>query len=329
MPKTKAIERNIAIELMRVTEAAAMAAAPYMGRAQKEASDGAAVEAMRATLNSIDMDGIVVIGEGLKDEAPMLYIGEHIGNGNPPMVDIAVDPIEGTRPLARGLPGSIATVALAGRGAMLQVPQEVVYMNKLAVGPIGKGLMDITAAPSRNLNILARVKGVPVEELTVAALDRPRNEALIEEARSTGARIKLLNDGDVAGAMASALPGESDVDIYLGIGGSPEAILAACAIKGLGGDMQAQFWYRDDSEREAARNAGFTEGHVYSIDELVSGDDIFFAATGITGGELLKPVRYFADQVMTHSLIIRSRSGTMRWVEAHHDAGKQRQFALE
>ncbi|MPZ24130.1 MAG: fructose-bisphosphatase class II, partial [Dehalococcoidia bacterium] len=227
MSTTNSIERNVAIELMRVTEAAAMAAAPYMGRNQKKVSDGAAVDAMRKTLNSVDMDGVVVIGEGEKDEAPMLYIGERIGNGNPPLVDIAVDPIDGTRLLARGLPGAIATVALSGRGSMLKVPHEMVYMNKIAVGPTGKGVIDITAPPSRNLQVLARVKGVPVEELTVAALDRPRNEELIENARSVGARIKLFSDGDVAGAIASALPGESGVDLYIGIGGSPEAILAA------------------------------------------------------------------------------------------------------
>ena len=329
MDKTKAIERNVAIELMRVTEAAAMAAAPWMGRNQKNMSDQAAVDAMRTTINSVDMDGEVVIGEGLKDEAPMLYIGERIGNGNPPLVDIAVDPIDGTRLLARGLPGAIAVVALSERGAMLQVPHEMVYMNKIAVGPAGAGVIDISATPADNLKALSRRMAVPLTELTVAALDRDRNEALLESVRSAGARLKLLSDGDVAGAIASALRGESGVDMYVGIGGSPEAILAACAIKSLGGDMQCTFWPRDEAEAQAARDAGFADGKVFTIDELVKGDDIFFAATGITGGELLQGVRYFQDGVRTHSLVIRSRSGTVRWVEAHHDAGKQRQYAIE
>jgi fructose-1,6-bisphosphatase II len=329
MDKSKAIERNVAIELMRVTEAAAMAAAPWMGRNQKNMSDQASVDAMRSTLNSVDMDGVVVIGEGEKDEAPMLYIGETIGNGNPPLVDIAVDPIDGTRLLARGLPGAISVVALSERGTMLQVPHEMVYMNKIAVGPAGKGVIDISAPPADNLKALSRRMAVPISELTVAALDRPRNEDLLESVRSVGARLKLLSDGDVAGAIASALRGESGVDMFIGIGGSPEAIIAACAIKALGGDMQCTFWPREESEAEAARAAGFEDGRVFTIDELVSGDDIFFAATGITGGELLQGVRYFPDGVRTHSLVIRSRSGTVRWVEAHHDAGKQRQYAIE
>ncbi|HET9199712.1 MAG TPA: class II fructose-bisphosphatase [Dehalococcoidia bacterium] len=329
MDKSKAIERNVAIELMRVTEAAAMAAAPWMGRNQKNLSDQASVDAMRETLNSVDMDGVVVIGEGEKDEAPMLYIGEAIGNGNPPLVDIAVDPIDGTRLLARGLPGAISVVALSERGTMLQVPHEMVYMNKIAVGPAGKGVIDISSSPAENLKALSRRMAVPVSELTVAALDRPRNEDLMESVRSVGARLKLLSDGDVAGAIASALRGESGVDMYVGIGGSPEAIIAACAIKSLGGDMQCTFWPREEAEAVAAREAGFEDGRVFTIDELVSGDDILFAATGITGGELLQGVRYFPDGVRTHSLVIRSRSGTVRWVEAHHDAGKQRQYAIE
>jgi fructose-1,6-bisphosphatase II len=331
MPRTasKAIERNVAIELMRVTEAAALASAPYMGRNQKNLSDQAAVDAMRRTLNAVNMDGIVVIGEGEKDEAPMLYIGERIGNGQPPLVDIAVDPIDGTTPLSRGLPGAIAVVALSERGTMLQIPHEIVYMNKLAVGKAGKGVIDILASPAQNLKALSRRLAIPVEELTVAALDRPRNEELLESVRSVGARIRLLNDGDVAGAIAAALGGEVGVDMYVGIGGAPEGIIAAGAIKSLGGDMQASLWPRDDSEAEAARKVGFQDGRVFSIDELVGGDDIFFAATGITGGQLLNGVRYTRDGARTHSLVIRSRSGTVRWVEAHHDMGKLTQYVLE
>ena len=311
------MERNLALELVRVTEAAAMSAARWMGRGDKIMADQAAVDAMREALLSVDMDGIVVIGEGEKDEAPMLYIGEAIGNGNGPKVDIAVDPIDGTTLLSLGRPGSISVVALAERGAM-QCPREVVYMDKIAVGAEARGVIDITAPPRINLRLIAKAKGCDIADLTVIILDRPRHEQLIGECRAAGARIKLISDGDVAAAISAAQE-DTGVDVLLGVGGAPEAVLAAAAIKTLGGEMQCRLWPRDENERQAALDAGHDLEQVYTIGDLVGEGDVFFAATGITDGELLKGVHYFGGGATTESLVMRSYSGTIRWISARHN----------
>ncbi len=323
------IERNVAMELMRVTEAAAMSAARFMGRGDKIGADQAAVDAMRHSLNSVAMDGIVVIGEGLKDEAPMLYIGEQIGNGFPPNVDIAVDPIDGTRLLSRGLPNAIAVVALSERDTMLNVPPELVYLDKIAVGSVGRGLIDIGRPVEENIRILAEAKGVAPAELAVVILDRERNEGALAAIRRAGARVKMITDGDVAGSIMAALPEESGVDMLVGVGGSPEAIISATAIKCLGGDMQCRPWPRDDGEIAACRAADFEIDHTYEIDELVGSDDLFFSATGITDGELLRGVRYGRSGGQTHSLVMRSHSGTIRWIEARHDFSKLKEISGE
>lgn len=310
------------MELARVTEAAAMAAARHMGKGDKEGADQAAVDAMRYVLGSVDMDGIVVIGEGEKDEAPMLYIGEEIGNGQPPRTDIAVDPIDGTTLLSKGMPNSISVVALSERGAMLRVPHEIVYMEKLAVGPDAAGEIDLTAPLSENIRRVARAKGKPIGETTVVILERDRHAAMVQEIRASGARLKFITDGDVAGAIMAGLDDFSGVDILAGVGGAPEAIIAAAALKCIGGDLQTRFWPRNDGEKAAAEAAGFDIKRVYSIDDLVSGDDIFFAATGITDGEILKGVRYTRDGAQTETLIMRCRSGTIRRLESKHNFGK-------
>lgn len=313
------IERNLAMELVRVTEAAAMAAARTMGLGNKELTDQAAVDAMREMLGSIDMDGVVVIGEGEKDEAPMLYIGEQIGNGLPPKVDVAVDPVDGTTATSRGLPNAISVVALAEQGSM-DVPREVVYMDKIAVGPEAKGRVDVTASPAQNLKAIAQAKGSNVRDLTVVVLDRPRHAQLIDEIRAAGARVRLITDGDVAGAMAPALRGrDSGVDALMGIGGTPEAVLAAAALKCLGGEILCRLWPRDDDERQRALDARLNLQRVYTTDDLVGGDDVFFACTGVTEGRLLDGVQYYAHGATTHSLVMRSYSGTIRWIRAEHN----------
>lgn len=318
------LERNLALELVRVTEAAALHAARWMGRGDKEAADQAAVDAMRNALRFVDMDGVVVIGEGEKDEAPMLYIGERVGTGRPPKVDVAVDPIDGTNLTAKGLPNAITVVALAERNSMYYDPH-VVYMEKIAVGPQAKGAIDINAPVKDNLLRIARFMERNVEDLTVVVLDRPRHEELIADIRAAGARIKLITDGDVAGAVMAALPGDTDVDVLMGIGGTPEAVLAACALKCLGGDMQCKLWPRSEEERQAAIDAGNPHlDQVFTLDDLVGSDDVFFAATGITGGEFLRGVRYMGDYAQTHSIMMRSRSGTMRRFETHHNIGIKR-----
>ena len=309
-------ERNLALELVRVTEAAAMAAGRWMGRGDKIAADQAAVDAMRSTMLTVDMDGVVVIGEGEKDEAPMLYIGEQIGNGQPPQVDIAVDPIDGTTLLSKGLPNAISVVALTSRGQMT-CPREIVYMDKIAVGPEGYGSIDITASPTQNLRWVAKAKRCAVADLTVVILDRPRHQGIMEEVRASGARIKSISDGDVAGGIMTALP-ETGVDMLLGIGGAPEAVLTAAALKCLGGELQCRLWPRDDGERQGAISAGLDLHKVYSIEDLVGNGDTMFAATGVTNGELLKGVQYFGGGVSTQSLVMRSYSGTVRWITAHH-----------
>ena len=324
MTNEQALERNLALELVRVTEAAALHAARWMGRGDKEAADQAAVDAMRTALRFVDMDGIVVIGEGEKDEAPMLYIGERVGTGRPPKVDVAIDPIDGTNLTAKGLPNAITVVAVAERSSLYYDPH-VFYTEKIAVGAEAKGAIDINAPAKDNLLRIARFMDRNVEDLTVVVLDRPRHEQLIEDIRIAGARIKLISDGDVAGAIMAALPEDTGVDALMGIGGTTEAVLAACALKCLGGDMQCKLWPRNEEERQRAVQAGYTDlDRVLTLDDLVTSDDVFFAATGITNGEFLRGVRYRGDYAQTYSIMMRSRSGTMRRFETHHHIGLKR-----
>ena len=313
----KPIERNIAVELMRVTEAAAMAAARYMGMGNKELVDQAAVDAMRFVLNHIRMNGVVVIGEGEKDEAPMLYIGEQIGDGSELPVDLAVDPIDGTRLVARGLPGAISAVALSARGTM-NYPRQLVYMNKIAVGYEARDAIDINTSVADNLKNIAEAKKRKMQEITVVVLDRPRHEQLLTEIREAGARVKLISDGDVAAGIQAALP-DSGVDVLMGIGGTPEGVLTAAAIQCTGGNIQCKAWPRDEQERSAALAAGVDLDKVYLAEDLVRSDDVFFAATGVSSGELLRGVRYFSRGAQTQSLAMRSRSGTIRWIDSVHD----------
>ena len=313
-------DRNLALELVRTTEAAALAAARWLGRGDKHGADQAAVDGMRSVLAGVEMDGLVVIGEGEKDEAPMLYNGERIGNGQPPMTDIAVDPVDGTTLTANGQGGAIAVIAVAERGTMFN-PGNVVYMDKLAVGPEGAGIVDIRLPVDRNLTALAKAKGVPVRDLTAVVLDRPRHAELIATIRSTGARIRLIRDGDVAGAIATAWP-ESGVDILFGVGGTPEGVITAAALKCMGGDLQGRLYARDDEERAAAEAEGFDFDRVLTMDDLVRSDDCFFAATGISTGDLLRGVTYRRNRVFTQSLVMRSRSGTVRMIEANHSIEK-------
>jgi fructose-1,6-bisphosphatase II len=308
--------RNLALDLVRVTEAAARAAGRWMGRGKKEPGDQAAVDAMRVVLNSIDIDGVVVIGEGEKDEAPMLFNGEQLGSGKGPEVDIAVDPVEGTRLLAEGRANSVATVALAERGSMFN-PGPLVYMHKLAVGPEGKGHIDITAPIDVNLKAVARAKGADVDDLTVVILERDRHNDLIEQVRKTGARIRLITDGDVAGALMTAWP-EAGIDLLVGIGGTPEGVLAACALKCMDGEIQGKLYARNKDEEKAATELGYDLDKVLDMDDLVASDDTFFAITGITDGELVDGVKYYGAGASTHSLVMRSRTGTVREIRASH-----------
>jgi fructose-1,6-bisphosphatase II len=311
------ISRNFSLELVRVTEAAALMAGRWMGRGEKEAADGAAVDAMRQVL-----DTIVVIGEGEKDEAPMLYTGERVGCADQPRVDIAVDPVEGTRLLAQGMPNSIVVLAVAERGT-LYTWQDIAYMEKIAVGPDAAGAIDIEAPVETNLAKVAAAKGVDVSDLTVVILDRPRHEEIIRRVREAGARMKLIMDGDVAGGLMAAMPG-TGIDMLMGVGGSPEAVITACALRCVGGDMQTRLWPRNDDERKVIADKGLDQSRVYSINDLVTSEDVFFVATGITDGELLKGVHYFPDGATTHSLVMRERSGTVRYVESTHRLSKLR-----
>lgn len=315
------MERNLSLELVRVTESAAIAAGRWMGRGDKNGADGAAVDAMRSTLARIDMDGVVVIGEGEKDEAPMLYVGEEIGNGKPPRVDVAVDPIDGTRLLALGMPGAIAVVALAARGSMYSAPPGVFYMSKIAVGGRARGAIDATASVAQNVASVSRALGRDKGNITVMVLDRPRHEQLIKDVRATGARVRLIPDGDVAGAIAAAEEG-TGVDMLMGIGGAPEAVVAACALKAMGGDLQCKLYFRDEDERRNAEALGVDVEAVLSMDDLVKSDDCFFAGTGITSGELLRGVRYTEDGAITESVVMRARSGTTRYIRAVHGRDK-------
>jgi fructose-1,6-bisphosphatase II len=297
-----------------------MAAGRFMGRGDKEGADGAAVNAMRIVLQTIEMDGIIVIGEGEKDNAPMLYNGEHVGNGSPPAVDVAVDPIDGTRPLAFGRSNSLATVALAPRGTMFN-PGPFVYMNKLCVGPEAKGKIDIEAPITDNLHAIAKAKGRSVEDLTTIILDRDRHKEMIAEIRKAGARIRQIPDGDVAAALMTAWP-ESGVDVLIGIGGTPEGVISACALRAMGGEIQGKLFARDEDELRRGHEAGFDFDKVLTMDDLVSSEDVFFAATGITDGELLKGVRYYGDGVKTDSLVVRGLTGTVRQILATHSMDK-------
>ena len=318
----RTVDRNLALELARVTEAAALMAARQMGRGDKIAADQAAVDAMRTVLNTVDMDGIVVIGEGAKDEAPMLFVGERVGTGREPAVDIAVDPIDGTRLLALGMPNAIAVVAIAERGTMLSSP-DISYMWKIAVGVEAADAIDLNATPAENLSKIADAKGREVSDLTVVVLDRPRHEGLIAEIRATGARIRLIPDGDVAGAVMAATPG-TGIDVLMGIGGAPEAVVAACAIKCIGGSIQCRRYPRNEAERAIAEEQRIDLEQVLHCDDLVASDNVFFAATGITDGELVRGVQYFGDGATTESLVMRSRTGTIRRINATHRLSKLR-----
>ena len=312
--------RNLALELVRVTEAAALSAGRHMGRGEKEVADKAAVDAMRLVLNSIDMDAVVVIGEGEKDEAPMLFNGEQVGSGKPPLVDLAVDPIDGTRPLANGFLNSIATVAIAPRGTMFN-PGPFVYMDKIAVGPLAKGLINIEDPLKVNLEKIAESENKSINDLTVIMLQRPRHDELIKELRSLGTRIRLIPDGDVAAALMTCLP-ESGIDVLLGIGGTPEGVLAACAIRAMGGELQGKLHIRNQEEEQLGLEMGYDLDQVITMDDLVSSNNVFFAATGITDGELLEGVRYSGQWAETQSLVIRGKTGTVRWINAKHNFKK-------
>lgn len=324
MPEKQVPTRNLAMELVRVTEAAALAAARWVGRGDKEAADGAAVDAMRLVLGTVPMDGIVIIGEGEKDEAPMLYNGERIGDGTPPEADIAVDPIDGTTLTSLGRENAIAVIAVADRGSMYD-PGPCVYMEKIATGPEAAQAIDITASPTQNLEAVAKALGKRVSEVTAVVLDRPRHEELIGELRQAGARIMSIPDGDVAGGIATAWPG-SGADVLFGIGGTPEGVITAAALKAMGGAIQGRLWPRDDAERQASIDAGYDLSEVLDIDRLVAGDNTFFAATGITSGTLLRGVQYTSKGATTQSLVMRSKSGTVRLIEAQHRLEKLKEY---
>ncbi len=329
-PKTRSpqdLDRNIALELVRVTEAAAMAAGRWVGRGDKEGGDGAAVDAMRKLINSVPMRGVVVIGEGEKDNAPMLYNGEHVGNweGSGPEVDVAVDPIDGTTLMSKGMPNALAVLAVAERGAMFD-PSAVFYMEKLAVGPESAHVIDIEAGVEENLRRIAKVKHSGVSDVTVCILERPRHAELIQRVRATGARIRFITDGDIAGAISAARE-STDVDVLMGIGGTPEGIVAACALKCMGGAMQAKLWPRDDIEREKALAAGHDLSRVLHTDDLVRGDNMFFCATGVTSGDLVRGVRYRSGGAYTQSIVMRSKSGTIRVIDSFHRLEKLRMYS--
>ncbi len=317
-------DRNLALELARVTEAAAMGAGRWIGRGDKIAADQAAVDAMRTMLDTVAMDGVVVIGEGEKDEAPMLYNGEPVGDGTGPAVDVAVDPLEGTRLCALGQPNAIAVIAAAERGSMF-FPGAAVYMEKIAVGADAANAIDIDATPTENVNAVAKAKGRRPTDVRVVVLERDRHEELIGELRQAGARVNLIRDGDVAPAIAAARPG-TGVDMLYGIGGTPEGVISAAALKSVGGSMQAKLWPRNDDERKALIDAGYDLDRVLGADDLVRGDDVFIAATGVTTGALLRGVRYVTDGVITDSIVMRSRSGTVRRIEARHQLSKLAHF---
>jgi fructose-1,6-bisphosphatase II len=317
-------DRNLALELVRVTEAAAMGAGRWIGRGDKNAADQAAVDAMRAMLDTVAMSGVVVIGEGEKDEAPMLYNGEEIGEGGGPDVDVAVDPLEGTRLTALGQPNAIAVIAAAERGSLF-FPGAAVYMDKIAVGADAIDAIDINASPAENVAAVAKAKGRRVTDIRVTVLERDRHDQLIDELRDAGARVNLIRDGDVAPAIAAARP-ETGVDMLYGVGGTPEGVISACALKCVGGGIQAKLWPRNDDERRTLVDAGYDVDRVLTTDDLVRSDNVFVAATGVTTGALLRGVRYVRDGAVTDSIVMRSRSGTVRRIEARHQLSKLTQF---
>ncbi len=320
------IERNLGLDLVRVTETAAMGAGRWLGRGDKEAADQAAVDGMRLHLSTLDIDGLVIIGEGEKDEAPMLFNGEKVGTGQGMVVDVAVDPVDGTTLTAAGIPGAIAVIAIAeGRGSMY-APGSLVYMDKIAVGPEAAGTIDLDAPVDHNLRQVAKAKNKVVNDLRVLILDRPRNQKYIDAVRDAGARISLIRDGDVAGAIATAQD-ETAADILMGIGGSPEAVLAASALLCMGGEQQCRLWPRDEAEREYARDEGLDLDQVMTTSDLVASDNVFFAATGVTGGEYLRPVEFRGETVVTHSVIMRSRTGSIRYMDAYHDLDRLRSIS--
>ncbi|NNG39091.1 class II fructose-bisphosphatase [Flexivirga sp. ID2601S] len=321
----EAPDRNLALELVRVTEAAAMAGGRWVGRGDKNGADGAAVAAMRHLISSVSMDGVVVIGEGEKDDAPMLFNGERVGDGTGPNVDVAVDPIDGTTLTAKGMTNAVSVMAVSERGSMYD-PSAVFYMDKLAVGPEAADVVDIRLPVAENIKRVAKAKNGSVSDVTVVLLDRPRHEQLAQEIRDAGARIRYISDGDVAGSIMAARP-DTGIDLLLGIGGTPEGIISACAMKCLGGTLQGRLWPKDDEERQKAIDAGLDLDAVLSTDDLVRSDNCFFVATGITDGELLRGVRYRAGGATTHSLVMRSKSGTIRSIEAHHQLSKLQRYA--
>jgi fructose-1,6-bisphosphatase II len=317
--------RNLALELVRVTEAAALSAGRFMGRGDKIAADRAAVDAMRVVLNSIAMNAVIIIGEGEKDQAPMLFNGEHVGTGDGPEMDIAIDPIDGTRPLSNGISNAIATVALAPRGTLFD-PGPYLYMNKIAVGPQMRGVVDIEAPVEHNLQAIARASSKKVEDLTIVILDRPRHATVIAEVRQAGARIRLIPDGDVAGALMTSWP-DSGIDGLMGIGGTPEGVLAACALRAMGGEIQGKLYARNEEELHRGRELGYDFEKVLTMNDLVSSEDVFFAATGITDGEFLGGVKYFGSGARTDSLVVRGQTGTVRQIIATHRWEKLNQFS--
>ncbi|GGS25956.1 class II fructose-bisphosphatase [Streptomyces griseoviridis] len=321
----EAPDRNLAMELVRVTEAAAMAAGRWVGRGDKNGADGAAVRAMRTLVQTVSMNGVVVIGEGEKDEAPMLFNGERVGDGTGAEVDIAVDPIDGTTLTANGMTNAIAVLAAAERGSMFD-PSAVFYMDKLVTGPEAADFVDINAPVAVNIRRVAKAKRVTPEDVTVVILDRPRHQGLIQEVRETGARIKLISDGDVAGSILALREG-TGIDLLLGIGGTPEGIISACAVKCLGGTIQGRLWPKDDAERRRALDAGHDLDRVLTTEDLVTGENVFFVATGITDGELLRGVRYRSQTATTDSIVMRSKSGTVRRIDSEHRLSKLRAYS--
>ncbi|MDT7727940.1 MAG: fructose,6-bisphosphatase [Actinomycetota bacterium] len=323
--RREAPDRNLAMELVRVTEAGAMAAGRWVGRGDKLAGDGAAVDAMRQLVATVSMRGVVVIGEGEKDEAPMLFNGEEVGNGDGPDCDVAVDPVDGTTLMAKGMPNALAVLAVAERGAMFD-PSAVFYMEKLAVGPEAAGLVDLAAPIAENIRRVAKAKHSGVSDVVVCVLDRPRHQKIIQEIRDAGARVRFISDGDVAGAIATARP-STGVDMLIGIGGTPEGIIAAAAMKCLGGELQGRLWPKDDAEREKALAAGHDLDRILGTDDLVQGDNVFFCATGVTDGDLLRGVHFRAGGATTQSIVMRSKSGTVRMIDGYHRLAKLRAYA--
>ena len=321
----EAPDRNLALELVRVTEAGAMATGRWVGRGDKNGADGAAVKAMRTLVSTVSMNGVVVIGEGEKDEAPMLFNGERVGDGTGAECDVAVDPVDGTTLTAKGMANAVSVLAVAERGSMFD-PSAVFYMDKLVTGPEAAEFVDITAPPSVNVRRVAKAKGCRPDDVTVVLLDRPRHEGLVKEVREAGARIKFISDGDVAGAIMAVREG-TGVDLLLGVGGTPEGIIAACAIKCLGGTVQGKLWPKDDEERQKARDAGLDVDRVLHTEDLVSGENVFFVATGITDGDLLRGVHYRGERAFTESLVMRSKSGTIRMIDSTHKLSKLRAYS--